>query len=159
MDNKQLIFQDIDDLIVNLTKAFSAVSPNDLRDLMFFIKEFANSHPMPDDTRISTDYVYPEGLEILNTDKISDVLIQGIEKYKDLNYPKKEIPPVVVLRQGIRSIMIFGEMNAVEAYTREQPLQAIILELDDLDIFETFGIDQRRLVFFVPYLQDQMGKK
>ncbi|MDD3648109.1 MAG: hypothetical protein PHS44_06460 [Candidatus Dojkabacteria bacterium] len=159
MDNKQTFFEDIDDLIANLTKAFPKVVPNDLRDLMFFIKEFSNSHPMPEDTRVLVDYVYPEGLEILNTDKVSDVLIQGVEKYKSLDNPNREIPPIVVLRQGIRSVMIFGEMNAVEAYTREQPLRAIILELDSLDIFETFGIDQRRLVFFVPYLQEQMRKK
>ncbi|MBN2016416.1 hypothetical protein JW766_06335 [Candidatus Dojkabacteria bacterium] len=154
MDNQTTYFQNYHDLLIKLTTAFSDLQPEELRDILFFLKDFENNNKIPNDIVIYASTLPIEGLEVTSEDKVSQILVGGIEKYIDLKYPKKSLPPVVVLKGGVRNIIIYGEIFAMEAFIRKTPVKAIVLDLEERDVFEVFELNEMTPKFLVPLVKE-----
>ncbi len=152
-------FKDYTDLMTKLTEVFSDLQPEELRDILFFLQEFKKGKIIPEDALFYVTYVFLEALEVVDDKKISEILIDGIEKYTTLNYPKRELPPVVVVKSGFRHFVVYGEVFAIEAYIRRIPLRAIVIDIQDNDAFEIFKFDELKTAFLIPLIQSRMKKK
>jgi len=159
MPDKKVYFKNFNDLLVKLTKAFSELRPEELRNLLFTLQEFRNNHVIPEDTLIYTTTVPIEGLEVTSEDKVSNILVGGVDKYINLKYQKKYLPPVVIIKGGFRFLIVYGEIFAIEAYIRKHPLKAIVLDLEERDIFEAFKFNDYTAAFLVPLIQDKVKAK
>lgn len=159
MPDETIYFKNVDDLVVRLTKVFSYLDPNDLRNLLFAIGEFKEGRSIPEDASIYLTDLPLEGLEVLSRNRVSDVLIGGMDKFKKLNYQKKNIPPLIVVKGGIRMIIVYGEMYAIEAYLRNLPARVIVFDIDEQDPFEVFKLNSLNAVFLVPLIEESMGRK
>ena len=153
MEDKVTYFQSFQDLLVNLTKAFSKLKADDLRDLLFFLHEFKKNHIVPDDIELYVTELPLEGLEILSEDKASEIFIGGVDKSIKLKYPNKKIPPIVVIKGSYRFLIIYGEIFAIEAYIKQMPIKAIVLDLEERDIFDTFHFNENTPVFLIPLIE------
>ena len=153
MDDKPILFKNIDEVVLKLTSIFKGLDPNDLRDLVFYMQEFRKNQLLPDNTVFYKTTIPVEALEVSSESTVSEVLVEGFDKYKKLNYSKKDIPPVVAIKEGVRQIIIYGENNAIEAYLKDQDVRAIVLEIENQNIFELFNIDEEEVMFLVPLLQ------
>jgi hypothetical protein len=158
MDDKVTYFKDYNDVITRLTKAFSDLRPDELRDLLFFLQQFKKDKPIPEDAELYSRVVPLEGLEVQSEEKISTILVGGVDKYIDLKYPKKSLPPVIVVRGGVRNIILYGEIFAIEAYLRKQPIRALVIDIQERDPFEVFKLDELTPRFLVPLIQDKLAK-
>ncbi len=159
MNDDITYFENYQDLLVNLTKAFSELKAEELRDLLSFLQEFSKNNLMPDDIEIYVTEMPLEGLEIQSKDKASSIFIGGVSKSIDLRYSKKTIPPIVVIKGLFRFLIIYGETFAIEAYIKNTSLKAIVLDLDERDIFETFNFDEKTPVFLTPLIDKMLQKE
>lgn len=156
MLDKKVYFKNFNELLVKLTKAFSELRPEELRNLLFTLTEFKNNHVIPKDILIYTTTVPLEGLEVTSEDKVSNILVGGIDKYITLKYSEKHLPPVVIIKGGFRFLIVYGEIFAIEAYIRKYPLKAIVLDLEERDIFEIFKFNEYTAAFLTPLVQDKI---
>lgn len=153
MANNITHYNSINDFLTNINDAFPNVDANDLRDFWINLTDLTKPIDFPEDTLYYTDKLDLEGLEVVSEDKISSSLISGIEKYKQLKYSQKSIPPIFVVRGGVRELILYGETHAVEAFKRKAELKAFVIDLGDEDIFEFFNIDPNQPIFLVPLLE------
>lgn len=158
MDQDIVYFQNYEEMLLRLTDVFKDASPNALRDLLFFLKEFSVEHIIPEETIFYATDIAVEGLEITPKEKVSEILVGGIEKYRAVGQQMSSIPPVAVLRSTVRSFVIHGLAHAIEAFVRNLPLYGVVIELEDIDIFEYFKMDEQRSAFLTPLVQQYLKK-
>lgn len=156
MAYKTIYFDNYNHLLTSLTRAFSDLQPEELRDLLFFLTEFRKEYKIPEDVLIYSQEVPIDALEIKSEEKISEILLGGVDKYIDLNYPKKSLPPVLAVRGENRLIIMYGEMSAIEAYIRKQPLRVLTVDIGERDPFKMFRLNEFAPVFLVPAIEDMM---
>jgi hypothetical protein len=155
----QIQIKNYHDLLINLSKTFDKLKTEELRDLLFFLSEFEKDHVIPEDIFIYVSQVNIESLEIQSKDKASNITIGGISKYMNIKYSKNELPPIVIVKGAYRYLILYGESYAIEAYFRKTPIKAIVLDLEERDIFETFEIDYTQSVFLLPILENYAKNK
>lgn len=157
MKKDTIQFKDYQDLLVNLGRTLPYVHPNTTRDLVFFLQEFGKQVKFPDDTKIYIGDVSLEEIEVTSFEKVSESLLGGAIKSQFLNRGEKGLPPVVVVKGGVRSIMVYGEPVALESYIRKSPLKAIIFEVDDPDPhINVLNIQEWQMGFFLPLVQSEL---
>jgi len=146
------------DLVNKIHILFEGVRPEDMRNLFFFLNEFNKEEIVPDDARVYISDMSVEGLEVTTQEKVSSAFIGGTKKYIDLKYPDRSIPPIVVLKGNIRTVIVFGEAYAIEAYMKSNVVRAIVIDIGDGDVFSVFNLDPNRAIFLIPLLQNEMEK-
>jgi len=159
MNDEITYFNSFQDLLVNLTKAFSQLKADELRDLLFFLQEFSKENLIPDDVEIYVSELPLESLEIQSKDRASAIFVGGVDKSIRLKYSSKRIPPIVVIKGFYRYLIIYGETFAIEAYLKNVPIKAIVLDLEDRDIFETFKFNENTPVFLTPLIEENLEKE
>ncbi len=155
MDNQIIYFKKFNNLIAKLTQTFSDLRPEELRNLLFSLQEFNKNNNIPEDTSIYSTTFQAESLEIISKEKISKVLVGGIKKYINM---KKPIPPVIIIKGNYRFLIVSGESYAIESYLRKKPVKAIVFDINDRDIFETFKFDENWVIFLVPIIKQHLEK-
>lgn len=159
MDDKVIHFENIDKLINGLHEVFNDLEATELRDLLFFLDNFRKEHPIPEGVSVYVATVPIGGLEIIAGAKISEVLIAGVKKFLSLGKSERSLPPIVVVKGGLRRIILYGELNAVEAYIRNKPIRGIVFDLEDADPLEFFKLDPRGAAYLVPFIEESMEKE
>jgi len=147
MDNKK-DFQDLNDLLSNINNSFPKIEPTALRDIWVFVQEYFKEIEFPEETYYYVDEVYLEGLEILDSNKITETMVEGIAKYSDMKLGTKTIPPAVIVRGNLRLFIVYGETYVLEAYIRKVQLPCIIIDVDYPDPIEVFKIKAENTMFF-----------
>jgi len=158
MKDERVYFKSYQDLLVNLTKAFSELQAEDLRDMLFFLQEFRKNNTIPEDVIIYSTELPLEGLEVKSKAKASAIFVGGVDKSMKLKYSDKKIPPIVVIKGFYRYLIVYGEMFAIEAYIRKVPIKSIVLDLDERDIFEVFRFDDRTPAFLTALIDQSLNK-
>lgn len=153
MENKITHYKNINDFLTNINDAFPNIEANDLRDFWITLTDLTKPIDFPEDTFYYTTTLELDSLEVVSEEKISSSLISGIDKYKQLKYSRKSIPPALVVRDGVRELILSGETHAVEAFKRNTDLKAFVIDIGDEDIFHLFGIDPNQPVFLVPLIK------
>ena len=159
MNDDITYFNNFQDLLMNLTKAFSQLKADDLRDLLFFLHEFSKENLIPDDIDIYVSNIPLESLEIQSKDKASAIFIGGVDKSIRLKYSSKKIPPIVIIKGCYRYLIIYGETFAIEAYLKNASIKAIVLDLEERDIFEVFNFNENTPVFLTPLIKENLERE
>lgn len=156
MAEDTIFLQDAEDLMGRLNKLFDNLGPDALREVTFFLREFHKRYPMPKDTVIYVTELPVVSLEVTSHRLITDAMVGGIEKYTELQMKKKTLPPVIVVKGGIRNIIVYGEPFAVEAYVRDVPLRAIVYDVGDRNPFEVLSLGDWESAFVTPLVDKKV---
>lgn len=146
-------FENIHELFTKLNEAFPEIEPQDLRDTLFFLDQFRRETPIPLDTEIYVTSMPLVGMEVISEERVSDVLVGGVKKFESLNYSKKSIPPLVVIKGGFRQVILHGELYAIEAHGRNLPIKSIVFDVGERDPFEAFKLKPNLAVFLTSIME------
>lgn len=150
-------FENYKDLLLRLSEVFDYLQPEELRDMLFFLENFNKDQIVPKDAEIFVGEVPFDGLEISSEDKVPDVLIGGTSKFQQLEKKKEYIAPVVIAKGEVRLLIVYGEMNAIEAYIRKMPLTAIFIDFGKKDIFKTLKLNPDNARLLTPIIEEQLN--
>ncbi len=155
-DNQKSQFKNLDDLILHLSNRFEYLPSDELKDLLFSLKDFQREHTVPKEAQIYIDSLPVKSLEILSRESISDTQIEGISKFQSVHADDQVIPPAVIIKGAFRYIIIYGEMHIVESILLEKPIEFIIIDINRGDPFKIFDFNPDNALLLIPQLE-KMG--
>lgn len=152
--NEDIVFlQDYKDLLTRLTVIFDAYRPEDLRDMLFFLIEFQKRYPLPRNTEIYITELEVSSLEVTSDKAVAETLVRGVDKYIKLNLSNKLVPPIIVVKNELRSIIVYGEIFAIESYVRGLPVKSVVFDVGKKDPFKVLNLGNWEAKFLIALIE------